>query len=315
MRAAGKTDSETTTALKAAGWPEADILAAVDSETQPPSLVSPTKLKSKTWFWVLIVLAAIGFGSYLTLRILPYILAWSLKRQGETSITYTNPAADSESSNLNQTSSVQPIKFPNNIIQFTIPNSWYTKKEMGGQNSYQMQFAYKADSDESEDYPEYTMQVTVTYPAGQSSEMNNLEKIVTVLRSSFNSAVNDEKVKAAESALDLSENLQSITNETNLPGKFNLLVDQPSSVAGLSGHMFEYTNEISKVVNKKEKEATGKFVETTTNVHRVEHVRDLIIFDRKNNLIVISFKATDSSWLTRVGDFNKITSSLAILYK
>ena len=326
MREAGKNDTEIAAELKIAGWAEADIASALNPQTDlPVDNQSPAKLdlqeKSNTeshrsiWIWFALIITVFLIGGYLTLRILPNLLVWSLKKQGQTSVIYPTPTTVATSPNSNQISSVQSIKFPKNIIQFTIPNSWYTKEEKSGQNSYQMKFVYKTDPDKSEDYPEYAMQATVTYPAGQSAEINNLNGMVTSVRSLLTKTADSEKVKAVTSTSDFTQNLQSTTNTTFLPGKTDILVDKDLTVAGLSGHSFEYTNEINKITSKKDKDTSGKFVESTVNVHRVEHVRDLIVFDRQNNLIVIEFKATDSTWSSRVGDFNQIANSLVVLYK
>lgn len=327
MRAAGKTDPEIAAELITAGWSEADITLAlnphpvltVDSQSLAGPDLQEEKIKTEshrsTWIWITVIAIAFLVGGYWTLRILPNLLVRSIKKQGQTSVTYPTPAAIATTPSSSQTSSVKPILFPKNIIQFTIPSSWYTKEEKSGQNSYQMKLAYKTDPEKSEDYPEYAMQATVTYPAGQSAEINNLNGMVTSVRSLLTKTADGEKVKAADSTSDFSQNLQSTTNTTFLPGKIDILADKDLVVAGLPGHSFEYTNEINKIINKKDKDASGKFVESSVSVHRVEHVRDLIVFDRQNNLIVIEFKATDSSWPLRVGDFNQIASSLVVLYK
>lgn len=309
MRAAGKTDLEITAELRTAGWSEADVISALNPENQ----IEVKPVRNRRLIWIILFSVVIFLvGGYALLRVLPYLWARSLKRQGISSITYPKPSTTPTLPGSNQISQNQMIAFPKDLIQFSIPGFWYTKKETSGQNSYQMQFAYKTDPDKSEEYPEYAMQVTVTYPAGQSAEINNLNGTVAYVRSLLTKTADSDKVKAADSTSDFSQNLQSTTNTTFLPGKTDILNDKDLTVAGLPGHSFEYTNEINKITSRKDKDTSGKFVDSTVNVHRVEHVRDLIVFDRRNNLIVIEFKATDSDWLSRVGDFNQIASSFVI---
>lgn len=327
MRAVGKTDPEITAELKTAGWGETDITSALnpqsistaDSQSPEGSDSQEEKIKTKshrsTWIWFALIIAVFFVGGYLALRILPNLLVRSLKKQGQTSVTYPTPTTITTSPSSNQAAPGKPIMFPNNIIQFTIPNSWYTKEETGGQNSYQMKFVYKTDPDESEDYPEYALQATVTYPAGQSAKINNLNGMVAYVRSLLTKTADSDKVKAADSTSDFSQNLQSTTNTTFLPGKTDILADKDLAVAGLPGHSFEYTNEINKIISRKDKDASGKFVDSAVNVHRVEHVRDLVVFDRQNNLIVIEFKAIDSQWSQRIRDFDQVAGSLVISSK
>lgn len=292
MRSAGRTEGEIVEMLTSAGWKEAEIQTILGEKTfgTIPSLQSQPAVKPKTkwWIWLLLALVFMGIGGYLALRAFPYLLLWGLNRDATKVNSYKSPDLSGSPN-----SSPSTYSFPDNLLNFQLTNRWYLKEEEKSKDGAKFSFGNVDDQNAEEDEkPPSAMEIQLFYPSRLNSKTNNLNSLVSYMLQQYAALSNPDNIAV-----------------------YALLEDKSIIVDGLPAHQFDYKVDINKRVTESKKQPDGSFITTENVIQRKDRGREIIFFDKKNNLFQITFPVLESDWVEREPDFRNVISSIKVKYR